>query len=229
MTTRPIQEGHGAVDMTTGHSGSRRNRLVLRDHLRSVDTGAFEAENGKPQRVLFNIAVNLEDGAFGQEDDVDRVLSYDTIAEAIEEVLTDGRSDLLETVAERIAAVLFRHVRVMVAEIRVEKLDQVPGALGVEIVRSRGSEPLLVSSETGWSFPVTPKVIFVPNNVLHSDLLPVWNKSIRSLNIASVICVDKREDHGPVPGNPDARCELNFCRSSKMPGTWLRATTRSAS
>ncbi len=210
MTTNPNQEGHGAVNMTIGHGGSRRNRQVLRDHLRSVDIGAFEAEKGNPQRVLFNIAVTLEDGAFDLDDDVDRVLSYDTILEAIEEVLTDGRSDLLETVAERIAAMLSRHVRVMVAKIRVEKLDRVPGALGFEIVRSRGSEAPLVSSETGWSFPVTPKVIFVPNGVLRSDLFPAWSKSIRGLNTASVICVDKREDPGPVPGNRAARLRFEF-------------------
>lgn len=100
------------MNLTIGHGGSRRDRLVLGDHLRSVDIGAFEAEKGKPQRVLFNIAVTLEDGAFDLDDNVDRVLSHDTIVEAIEEVLTDDRSDLLETVAERIAAVLFRHVRV---------------------------------------------------------------------------------------------------------------------
>lgn len=120
MTPRQIQDGRGAVDKSIGHTGSRRNRLVLRDHLRSVGIGAFEAEKGKPQRVLFNVAVTLEDGASDQDDDVDHVLSYDMIVEAIEEVLADGRSDLLETVAERIAGVLFRHVRVMVVEIRVE-------------------------------------------------------------------------------------------------------------
>ncbi|MCY4141663.1 MAG: hypothetical protein OXF56_25790 [Rhodobacteraceae bacterium] len=98
----------------------------------------------------------------------------------------------------------------MVAKLRVEKLDRVPGALGVEIVRSRGSEAPLVSSETGWSFPVTPKVIIVPNDVLLSDLLPPWSKSIRALNTASVIRVDKREDSGPVPGNRDARLRIEF-------------------
>ena len=210
MTTRPIQERHGTADMATGRRGSRRNRLVLRDHLRSVDIGAFESERGKPQRVLFNVAVTLEDGTFDQDADVDRVLSYDMIVEAIEEVLAKGRSDLLESVAERIAAVLFRDVRVMVAEIRIEKLDRVPGALGVEIVRSRAPEAPHSLPETGWLFPVTPTVIFVPDNVLRSDLLPAWINFIRALNTASVICVDKREDHGPVAGDPDAgqRIEL---------------------
>ena len=210
MTTRPFQEGHHTADMAIGRRGSRRDRLVLRDHLRSVDIGAFESERGKPQRVLFNVAVTLEDGAFDQDDDVDLVLSYDMIVEAIEEVLAKGRLELLETVAECIAAVLFRDVRVMVAEIRVEKLDRVSGALGVEIVRSRGSEAPLLSSETGWSFPVTPTVIFVPDNVLRSDLLPAWIKSIRELNSGSVICVDKREDQGPVADGPDARLRIEL-------------------
>ncbi len=227
MATRPFQEGHVAVDMTIRHCGSRRNGLVLRDHLRSVDIGAFEAEKRKPQRVILNIAVILEDRAFDQDNGVDRVLSYDTIVGANEEVLTEGRLDFLETVAEHIAAVLFRHVRVMAAEIRVEKLDRVPVAPGVEIVCSRGSEAPLVTSENVWSFPVTPNVIFVPNNVSREDLLPAWNKSIRALNTARSFASTNGRIMAPYRAIRIPGCGLIFCRSSKMPGTWLHATTRS--
>ena len=70
-------------------------------------------------------------------DDVDQVLSYDTITEAIEYQLHVERLNLLETLAERIAAQILTHAQALRAFVRIEKLDRIPGSLGVEIVRTR--------------------------------------------------------------------------------------------
>jgi dihydroneopterin aldolase len=47
---------------------------------------------------------------------------------------------LVEMLAERIAAVVLTHPRVVSATVRVEKLDVGPGAVGVEITRERPPE-----------------------------------------------------------------------------------------
>ena len=72
-----------------------------------------------------------------QDDDVDKVISYDTITEAIEHELAAERVNLLETLAERVAARCLADPRAVRVFVRIEKLDRIPGALGVEIVRSR--------------------------------------------------------------------------------------------
>lgn len=113
------------------------DRISVRDYTRSVEIGAFRSERGVTQRVRFNVVLEVAHGGVGRGDDVDRVLSYDTITEAIEAALAAERLNLLETLAERVAAGCLADARAMRAFVRVEKLDRIPGALGVEIVRSR--------------------------------------------------------------------------------------------
>jgi dihydroneopterin aldolase len=47
---------------------------------------------------------------------------------------------LIETLAERIAALILAQHRVVSVTLAVEKLDVGPGAVGVEIVRKRSAE-----------------------------------------------------------------------------------------
>ena len=70
------------------------------------------------------------------DDDVDRILSYDRVTEAIGAELAEERLNLLETLAERIAERILLEPQAVRTFVRIEKLDRGPGALGVEIVRS---------------------------------------------------------------------------------------------
>ncbi len=112
------------------------DRLSLRDHIVTADIGAFQVERGAPQRLRFNVVVELapQDAA---GDDVDRILSYDRITEAIAAELAAERLNLLETLAERIASRILVEPQPVRVFLRIEKLDRGVGALGVEIVRAR--------------------------------------------------------------------------------------------
>ncbi|CAM4168753.1 dihydroneopterin aldolase [Palleronia rufa] len=112
------------------------DRISLRDHVVEVEIGAFQPERGRTQRVLFNVVVEVRPSGAGVSDDVDRVLSYDTITDAIAAALAEERLNLLETLAERVAARLLAEPLALRCFVRIEKLDLGPGALGVEIVRT---------------------------------------------------------------------------------------------
>lgn len=114
------------------------DRISLRDHVVEVEIGAFQAERGVRQRVAFNIVVELTPLEGPVEDDVDRILSYDRLTEAIRIELEAERLNLLETLAERIADRILSEPRAFRVFVRIEKLDRGPGALGVEIVRGFG-------------------------------------------------------------------------------------------
>ena len=79
------------------------DRISLRDHIVDVEIGAFQAERGVTQRICFNVVVEVQPLSGPIDDDVDRILSYDRVTEAIALELADERLNLLETLAERVA------------------------------------------------------------------------------------------------------------------------------
>ncbi len=119
------------------HVGPPLDRISVRDYTRSVEIGAFRTERGVTQRIRFNVVLEVGHHSAAEDDDVDKVISYDTITEAIEAELAAERINLLETLAERVAARCLADPRAVRAFVRIEKLDRIPGALGVEIVRTR--------------------------------------------------------------------------------------------
>lgn len=111
------------------------DRIHLRDYIVSAEIGAFQTERGQEQRLRFNIDVELAIHVIGVDDEVDRILSYDVLTGAVAAGLADRRYDLLETLAEKIAAQVLAHPRAAQVSVTVEKLDRIPGALGVTLTR----------------------------------------------------------------------------------------------
>jgi len=140
-----------------------RDRISLRDHIVEVEIGAFQAERGTTQRICFNIVVEVAPLTGPIDDDVDRILSYDKVTEAIAFELAEERLNLLETLAGRIAERILAEPQARRAFVRIEKLDRGPGALGVEIVRSRSSASLRPVAELAEDTAPRPIMVFLSN------------------------------------------------------------------
>ena len=78
------------------------------------------------QRLRFNVVVEVRPRPQPLEDDVDRILSYDRITEAIAAELAAERLNLLETLAERVAERILAEPQAMRVFVRIEKLDRRP-------------------------------------------------------------------------------------------------------
>jgi len=117
------------------------DRISLAGLERAVEIGAFQQERGTIQRLRFHIVVEVLSAAEEAADDVDRILSYDALGEAVDTELAAERLDLLETLAARIATRILAHPLAARAFLRIEKLDRGPYVLGVEIVRSASEGP----------------------------------------------------------------------------------------
>ncbi|MFN3823631.1 MAG: dihydroneopterin aldolase [Pseudorhodobacter sp.] len=148
-------------------SADPRDRISLRDHVVEADIGAFQQERGQKQRLRFNVVVETRPHPAPLADDVDLILSYDRITEAIEAELAEERLNLLETLAERVAERVLSAPQAMRAFVRIEKLDRGPGALGVEIVRSRAEMPLRVDEAA-----LHPLVVHLDNAAIAAPDLP---------------------------------------------------------
>ncbi len=112
--------------------------VFLRDMVLQARIGLYPHEHGVSQRVRINIDLGVEEGA-DTSDELGRVVSYETVAIAVRAIVAAGHVNLVETLAERLAAACLVDPRVLLAHVRVEKLDVFPdaAAAGVAIVRRR--------------------------------------------------------------------------------------------
>jgi dihydroneopterin aldolase len=113
------------------------DKIFVSDFLKEIEIGAFQSERGCTQRVRFNVSLDIKPSSIQIDDNVDNVLSYEIITDAINLELSKQRFNLLETLAERVADRCLRQARVIRAEVKIEKLDRIPGSLGVNIFRNK--------------------------------------------------------------------------------------------
>ena len=115
-----------------------RWRLIrVRDLVLPASIGIYDREKRAPQRVCINVELRVResDGPIG--DDIANVLSYEDVIDGIKRIIAAGHINLVETLAERIAALSLSDPRVRSVRVRVEKLDVFPDAasVGIEIER----------------------------------------------------------------------------------------------
>lgn len=114
-------------------------RIFVRDLVLPSAIGVHAHERGSTQRVRINTELLVVDDDVLLEDNIDNVVSYEDIVEGVREIVSAGHINLVETLAERIAALCLSDPRVSSARIRVEKLDIYAEAasVGVEIERTQ--------------------------------------------------------------------------------------------
>ena len=187
----PIERAAASTDLPY-------DRISVRDYTVEVEIGAFQAERGTRQRVRFNIVVEVLPLTGPIDDDVDRILSYDKVTEAITAELQAERINLLETLAARVAERILLEPQAERVFVRIEKLDRGPFALGVEIVRARdGATPdAQIHQETPH-----PRVVFLSNAAIADDGLNAWIDMLAGEDAPLIFCVGPGEDPAPQTGH----------------------------
>ena len=116
----------------------RSDRVFVEDLVLPVFIGAYARERTAPQRVRFGVDAWVMRAGRVAEDMRD-VFSYDLIVDAIRMLIEAGHIALVETLAERIAAMVLAHPRVTKVVVRVQKLETGMGTVGIEIERRRAA------------------------------------------------------------------------------------------
>jgi (5-formylfuran-3-yl)methyl phosphate synthase len=119
------------------------DRVFVEDLVLPVSIGAYAWEREAPQNVRFNVSAWVVRTGRAAEDMRD-VFSYDLITDGIRMLTGSGHVGLVETLAERIAAMVLAHPRVVRVMVRVQKLNTGSGSVGVEIERTRSAARTLV-------------------------------------------------------------------------------------
>jgi dihydroneopterin aldolase len=111
--------------------------LFVRDLVLACRIGVHPHEHAQPQRVRVNLDLGVIDQGAPEGDVLAAVVDYQLLVERVRATALAGHVNLVETLAERLAALCLEDPRVRSARVRVEKLDALAdvAAVGVEIER----------------------------------------------------------------------------------------------
>lgn len=120
----------------TGDVAKGVRHVLVRDLELPVEIGFYGHEKGRTQTVRINLDLSVVDLPV-QDDVIGSVVDYVAVVNKVRKIAGGGHVNLVETLAERIAAICLDDVRVLKARIRVEKPDAIADAAsaGVEIER----------------------------------------------------------------------------------------------
>lgn len=113
--------------------------VFVRDLMVSACIGIYDHEKLGNQAVRINIDLTVREGDADIADRFENVVCYEDVVKKTESIVGSGHTNLVETMAEEIAAACLEDPRVFVARVRVEKLEAIANAasVGVEIERTR--------------------------------------------------------------------------------------------
>ena len=118
-----------------------RDRITLTGVRVRAHHGVFDFEREQGQEFVIDVAVAVDLAAAATGDDLGRTVHYGELAEAVADAVRRDPVDLIETVAERVAAVALAYPAVEEVEVTVHKPEapiSVPfDDVAVTIVRSR--------------------------------------------------------------------------------------------
>ncbi|MGI3168726.1 dihydroneopterin aldolase [Pseudooceanicola sp. C21-150M6] len=200
--------GH-PLDRSEAMAGAApRDRISLRDYITAVEIGAYQLERGTTQRLRFNVVVEVRPFDDPLEDDVDRILSYDLLVEAIEAELASQRLNLLETLAENVATRILREPQAERCFMRIEKLDRGTFALGVEIVRSKAeAQPL---ADIAAQQATAPRVVFLNNAAIGSAGLSAWLDAMQADAVPLILTCGPSDLTPPQAAQPLAQRRITL-------------------
>lgn len=123
----------------TEYSSAQRGlmRVFVNQLALPVNIGIHPHEKNAPQTVLFTVDLAISELGQPSASSIDDVVCYETICNKIRGLVAHGHIDLVETLAEKVAALCLANNKVVKARVRIEKPDAIEEAcsVGVEIER----------------------------------------------------------------------------------------------
>jgi len=100
--------------------------------------GAYDWEKTIKQTLKIDLEMAWDNKAPALNDDLTKALDYATVSQRITTWLSDQKIELIETVAERIAAMLLKEFNIQWLTLTIHKPDAVANANGVGVRIERG-------------------------------------------------------------------------------------------
>ena len=99
--------------------------------------GVYEWEKSIQQKLYFDLEMAFDNKPAAKDDDINLALNYFSVSETVNEFAQNHQFELLETMAERVAALIMRQFSVPWIRLTLHKPGALPKAqsLGVQIER----------------------------------------------------------------------------------------------
>ena len=143
------------ADISTMASATRGlRRVFIRDLVLPARIGIHDHERERAQPVIINVDASVEEAVEGAGattmGTIADVVCYETLTKQIKQVLEGGHIDLVEVLAEEIAARLLTDSRIIRLRVRLEKPEAIAEAagVGVEIERLSRRTAIISQGET---------------------------------------------------------------------------------
>ena len=130
-----VSQGHNIAD-----ARQTLRHVFVRNLVVQANIGVHAHEKTGSQRVRVNLDLGVREGGGRTPDELAQVVCYEEITQGVRGIIARGHVNLVERLAEDIAAMCLEDPRVRSARVRVEKLDVLAEAesVGVEIERLSG-------------------------------------------------------------------------------------------
>jgi len=115
--------------------------VYIRDLKIQTVIGVLDWEQAIKQAIILELEMASDIRKAAADDDINQALDYDAVAKRIVSFVEASRFQLVETLAEGVAAVVLEEFQVPWMRLRLSKPGAVRGARDVGIVIERGEKP----------------------------------------------------------------------------------------
>lgn len=116
------------------------DRIFLNELKVETVIGIWEWERKIRQTVIIDLEMSADIGKAAATDSVEDTLNYKSVAKRIQQFVEDSSFQLVETLAERIAAIVRDEFDVRWVRVRVNKPGAIRGSKDVGVLIERGDE-----------------------------------------------------------------------------------------
>ena len=115
------------------------DRIFINDLRVNALIGVYPAERERRQQLLLNLELGMDLAPAGRSDALEDTVNYAELEERVALLVSESRFQLLEALAEAVAALALEYAPIRMVRVRVEK----PGAarfarsIAVEVERKR--------------------------------------------------------------------------------------------
>ena len=112
--------------------------IYLNDLRVDAVIGIYEWERRTRQRVILDIELGVDIREAARTDDIENTLNYKAVAKRVMAFVSKSSFQLVETLAENVAAIILSEFNVSWCRLRVNKQGAVKGVRDVGVIIERG-------------------------------------------------------------------------------------------